>query len=210
MFLLTDRQTIYIVLACFCVVAILGMFLFPLFRRLYYRKRFQKRYYSVINKLVLDKDYLLINNFIIKNLKIKIDHIVFANKYIYLIKDSYFEGAIEGRIKDNKLIYYPYKNRDVLTVPNPYIELNNDYENIVRLAGLNSHFFQLITLINDDVLINIEQNNVNNYHIISRSNLINTIEDIENAAKVKDFNQDTLIKAAKDIARINERRKYGR
>ena len=182
------------------------MFLYPLFRRLSYRRSFQKRYYSVINKLVIEKDYLLINNFIIKNLDLKIDHIVFGNKYIYLIQDSYFEGAVEGKIKDNKFIYYPFKNRDVLTVPNPYIKLKEDFENIVRLIGINRNYFKLITLINDDVLIDIEKNKINNYEIVSKSNLISTIESIENAAKVKDFNQDELVRAAKDISRINERK----
>ena len=150
---------------------------------------------------------MLINNFIIKNLNLKIDHIIFANKYIYLIKDEYFEGAIEGKIRDNKLIYYPYKKRDVLTVNNPYIKLKEDYENIVRLAGINSHFFKLITLINDDVLINMENTNIQNFYICSKSNLKNTILDIEKSAKVKDFNQNELIHAAKDIARINERKR---
>ena len=205
MFLFTDRQVIYIVLACVCCLSILFLFLFPLLKKVIYRRSFKKRYYSVINKLVLDEDYLLINNFIIKGLNIKIDHIIFANKFIYLVKDEYYEGAIEGKIKDNKFIYYPYKNRDVLTVPNPYIKLKEDFDNIVRLAGIDANFFQLVTLINNDVLINVEKNKQNNYHIISRGNLINEIKEIENAAKVHDFNQDALVKAAKDIARINER-----
>lgn len=207
MFLFTKIQIVYIVLACFVSLAVLVVFLYPLFRKLSYRRSFQRRYYSVINKLVLDKDYLLINNFIIKNLKIKIDHIVFANKFIYLIKDAYFEGAVEGKIKDNKLIYYPYKKRNVLTVQNPFIQLNEDYHNIVRLSGINPNYFQLVTLINDDVLIHLEKTDVKNYHIVSKSNLIKEVETIENAAKVKDFNQDELIKSAKDIARINERKK---
>lgn len=207
MFLYSDKQITYIVLASILCLAILIMFLYPLFRRITYRRSFKKKYYTVINKLVLDEDFLLINNFIIKNLKLKIDHIIFGNKYIYLVRDEYYEGAIEGKIKDNKLIYYPYKKRDVLTVANPYIQLKEDYENIVRLAGINSNFFKLITLINDDVLINMEKTSAQNYYIVSKSNLKNTILEIENAAKVKDFNQNELIQAAKDIARINERKK---
>ena len=207
MFLYSDNQITYIVLASILCLAILITFLYPLFRRITYRRSFQKKYYTVINKLVLDEDFLLINNFIIKNFKLKIDHIIFGNKYIYLVRDEYYEGAIEGKIKDNKLIYYPYKKRDVLTVANPYIQLKEDYENIVRLAGINSNFFKLITLINDDVLINMEKTSAQNYYIVSKSNLKNTILEIENAAKVKDFNQNELIQAAKDIARINERKK---
>lgn len=207
MFLLSKTQILYVVLACIACIAILCFAFYPLFRKLTYRKAFNKKYYKVINKLVLDEDYLLINNFIIKNLKLKIDHIVFANKYIYLIKDAYFEGALEGKIKDNKLIYYPYRNREVLTTVNPYVQLKEDYDNIVRLAGIDAHFFQLITLINDDVLINLEKTDVLNYHVVSKSNLISTIKNIENAAKVKDFNQDALIKAARDISRINERKR---
>ena len=55
-------------------------------------------------------------------------------------------------------------------------------------------------------MINLEKTDVLNYHVVSRSNLISTIKNIENAAKVKDFNQDALIKAARDISRINERK----
>ena len=74
MFLLSKTQILYVVLACIACIAILCFAFYPLFRKLTYRKAFNKKYYKVINKLVLDEDYLLINNFVIKNLKLKIDH----------------------------------------------------------------------------------------------------------------------------------------
>ena len=52
-----------------------------------------------------------------------------------------------------------------------------------------------------------ENTNIQNFYICSKSNLKNTILDIEKSAKVKDFNQNELIHAAKDIARINERKR---
>ena len=88
----------------------------------------------------------------------------------YILNNAYFQAlftklCIFFCIKItiyNKFIYYPYKNRDVLTVPNPYIKLKEDFDNIVRLAGIDANFFQLITLINNDVLINVEKNKQNN------------------------------------------------
>lgn len=205
MFLFTQRQTLYIIAACLISLLILGLFFAPFINKSSLRKKYKKSYYKKINKLVIDKDYLLINNFIIKNLDIKIDHIVFAHKYIYIIKDSYYDGAIEGKIKDNKWVYYPYKNRDVLTVDNPYINLHQNLETLIQLVGLNKGLFYMISIINDDVFVNIENHKVKNYSIATRSTLISTIEDIENAADLKDINQDELLAAAKGIARINER-----
>lgn len=205
MFLFSQRQTLYIIAACLISLLILGLFFAPFIYKASLRKKYKKSYYKKINKLVIDKDYLLINNFIIKNLDIKIDHIVFAHKYIYIIKDSYYDGAIEGKIKDNKWVYYPYKNRDVLTVDNPYINLHQNLETLIQLVGLNKGLFYMISIINDDVFVNIENHKVKNYSIATRSTLISTIEDIENAADLKDINQDELLAAAKGIARINER-----
>lgn len=202
-----DRKILYIIFACLISLLILGLFFAPIIRKIYYRNRFKKRYYKVIDKLVIDEDYLLINNFIIKNCNIFIDHIIFAKKYIYLVKDSYFEGAIEGKIKDNKWVYYPYRRRDVLTVDNPYISLNDNLDSLTKLVGLDPQLFHLIFIINDDVLTNIEKNKIKNYTICTKSTLKKSILDIENTAKLKDINQKDILKAANDISRINERRK---
>lgn len=206
MFLLSKLQLFYIFIVIIVIFIILFLYFFPIIRKLYYRKKYIKLYYKVIDKLVVNNDYLLINNFIIKNYNIHINHIIFAKKYIYLIKDSYFEGAIEGKLKDNKWVYYQYKKHDISTVFNPFIELNDNLESLLKLTKLDKNLFYLINLINDDALISFESTKKDiNKRIISKSNLIKFINELELSSDVKDINQDELLRAVNDIAHINER-----
>ena len=58
------------------VIAKSGINANDLLKKVIYRRSFKKRYYSVINKLVLDEDYLLINNFIISHLLLRFTRFV--------------------------------------------------------------------------------------------------------------------------------------
>lgn len=207
MFLNQSLQILYILLVILVVILVLFLFLFPVFRQSLHKRTFKKKYYKVINKLVLDKDYLLINNFIIKNANIHIDHIIFAKKYIYLIKDSYFPGAVEGDIKDNKWIFYPSLKRSISTVENPFIKLHKELENLAYLTGLNPNLFYCINVINDNCLVDIKISKHPTSKITAKAALIPLINEIEASEKVKDINQIELEKAANDIARINERKR---
>lgn len=201
---LTTPQIIYIVLIILILTLLVFLYLYPTLKKLHYRKKYHKIYYKVIYKIVMDKDYLLINDFIIKNKNIHIDHIIFAKKYIYLIKDTYIEGAIDAKLEDNKWIYYKYLNNDVSTIGNTLNELEENLYALTNLLGLDNSLFYLINIINDDALINFSNKHKPNYNIVAKSKLIEYINDLENS-NLKDINQDTLEKVVLRLSNINER-----
>ena len=92
------------------IIVIAGIFcliFFPL-RKRRMKKDFKYYYYRFIYKEALYQDLYLINNFMFKidDTHVgKIDHILFANKYIYIINDYYFDGDIEGKDTDASLIF---------------------------------------------------------------------------------------------------------
>lgn len=198
-------QIIYIILTIIVLLLLIFLYFYPLIKRKYYKKKYHKIYYKVIDKLVMDKDYLLINDFIIKSYNIHIDHIIFANKYIYLIKDTYVEGALDAKLEDNKWIYYKYLNNDVSTISNTFNELEDNLVSLIKLCGLNSNLFYLINIINDDALINFKNKRNNNYNIVAKSKLIEYINSLESNTSLLDINQEQLEKAVLNLSRINER-----
>lgn len=202
---LNIAQIIYIILTIIVLLLLIFLYFYPLIKRKYYKKKYHKIYYKVIDKLVMDKDYLLINDFIIKSYNIHIDHIIFANKYIYLIKDTYVEGALDAKLEDNKWIYYKYLNNDVSTISNTFNELEDNLVSLIKLCGLNSNLFYLINIINDDALINFENKRNNNYNIVAKSKLIEYINSLESNTSLLDINQEQLEKAVLNLSRINER-----
>ena len=105
---LSNGQIAFLIIVPIIVIA--GLFcaiFFPL-RKRKMRKEFKYYYYRFIYKEALYQDLYLINNFMFKidDTHVgKIDHILFANKYIYIINDYYFDGDIEGKDTDASLIF---------------------------------------------------------------------------------------------------------
>ena len=103
------RWVIFIVVASIVLAILLFLaFYLPLHSH-HKKKKFQEYYYKKINSIVHEFDYYLINNFVFKveNGKLAhVDHIIFAEKYIYLIFDYYYDGDLQGNIEDKSLIYF--------------------------------------------------------------------------------------------------------
>ena len=54
-------------------------------------------YYNKVRRVVLDNDFYLVNSFANKTASqepFHIDHIVIGDKFIYCIRDRYYDGAI--------------------------------------------------------------------------------------------------------------------
>ena len=54
--------------------------------------------------MAIDKDYYVINDVVLEidTKFIHFNHILFGDKYIYCICDSYFDGPISGKFTDNQ------------------------------------------------------------------------------------------------------------
>ena len=92
---LNTLQIIFLIAAPIAVVVLVVFFIVIPINRKREKNSFKEYCYKAIYKIAFDEDYYLINNFSyrVDSSKIaKIDHVLFGNKYIYLIIDVYYEG----------------------------------------------------------------------------------------------------------------------
>ena len=196
--------TIFICALIFILLLLLFLIIFPFAKRHYNFKNFQKIYYKEIRKIAEINDYYLINNLVIKNnnqLICRIDHVLFGDKYIYVIKDRYYRGAISGKKEDSTWFFYSNQKKQ-FEMDNPMAMNEKRLEKLSLVTNIDKSFFISILVINDNcVLKNANELNKNNSFIVSKKNLRKLIKNIEKR-NVKNMDQKQLEFAVQDISRL--------
>lgn len=207
-FALTTPQLIFVIVAPIVVLLLIFFVVFIPSKKAYQKNHFKEIYYKKIYKIVEKEDYLLINDFSFKIDSINvlhIDHILFGNKYIYIINDHFYNGSISGKIEDASFVLNTKKGD------------RNYIENIVKInkfissrlsttTGVNSSYFVGIDIVNDDCMVAIE-NPSKQFYIIQRNNFEKLLSQIE-SRDISDFDEETLVKAAQDISCMNRKGSY--
>ena len=202
---MSREELIKIIWICVAVVLcllVLFLILFPIFYKKYEFRNFKKVFYKRINKIVLNHDYLLINDLVLKDHNGKIctiDHIVFAEKYIYVIKDRYYRGAISGQKDDNVWFFYGKKGVKE-EFENPMHINEKRIQKLSNITHFDNEYFISIILINDNAIVkNLKGMNTKNSFIIPKSKFKKLIKTIE-SKDVPDIDQKGLEKAVLEIA----------
>lgn len=211
----SEKPLMFILFIAACVLggATILFFLFlPIVRRRRAVRDFQKRYYKEIRKIADLEDYYLINNLAIRNnnqLICKIDHVLFGNKYIYVIKDRYYRGAISGNKHDKIWKFYTKGNKS-LEMENPMRVNEKRVDKLSLVTQIDMSFFISVVLINDDCVIrNTKELNKDNSFIVSKKNLKKLIKTIEKR-DVRNMDPKQLQYAVQDISRLFGRGKKGK
>ena len=196
--------TIFICALIFILLLLLFLIIFPFAKRHYNFKNFQKIYYKEIRKIAEINDYYLINNLVIKNnnqLICRIDHVLFGDKYIYVIKDRYYRGAISGKKEDSTWFFYSNQKKQ-FEMDNPMAINEKRLEKLSLVTNIDKSFFISILVINDNCVVkNANELNKNNSFIVSKKNLRKLIKNIEKR-NVKNMDQKQLEFAVQDISRL--------
>ncbi len=199
---LSASQIVYIVLAALVVAVIIFLAIFFPTRSHLHKTHYHYFYYRLIYKIALLNDYYLINNFqfIASNGDLKtIDHILFANKYIYLIGDYSYNGDLDGTSKDLSLILYNKDGRSY--IDNPLLTINTTIREASNITGLDTSLLIGIVLINDDCKCGVTSESKSTY-IVQRKKLKKLIKVIE-AWDVAELNPDELASAVATLDKIN-------
>ena len=207
-----DPLAFAITIAAICVIGVLLLILiiFPIAKRHYTFKNFQNIYYKSIRKIADINDYYLINNLVIKNnnqLICRIDHVLFGDKYIYVIKDRYYRGAISGNKEDSTWFFYSSDGKKY-EMENPMNINEKRVEKLSLVTQIDPSFFISIVIINDNCVIkNANELNKENSFIVSRKNLKKIIKMVEKR-DVKIMDQKQLEYAVQDISRLYGKHSY--
>ena len=191
------------------IIVIAGIFcliFFPL-RKRRMKKEFKYYYYRFIYKEALYQDLYLINNFMFKidDTHVgKIDHILFANKYIYIINDYYFDGDIEGKDTDASLIFIS-RNGKKKYMDNLLLDNKKLIGKLSLITGINSSLMIGVSLVNKNCNVGIMSSS--KHHYIVQANkfkmLLNAIE----SRPIGNINQEQLASAVQAIDKLNRKTK---
>ena len=191
---------IIVVIGLFCVI------FFPL-RKRRMKKEFKYYYYRFIYKEALYQDLYLINNFMFKidDTHVgKIDHILFANKYIYIINDYYFDGDIEGKDTDASLIFISRTGKKKY-MDNLLLDNKKLISKLSLITGINTSLMIGVSLVNKNCNVGVASSN--KHHYIIQANkfkmLLNAIE----SRPIGSINQEQLAKAVQAIDKLNRKTK---
>lgn len=195
-----QEKSIYITLVVVFSLIILALIFLPLIRNLYIKNHFQKCVYRKVYNCALYNDFYLINSLPISNGDrfSPLDHVLFSDKYIYVIKDRYYKDAISASINDKVWLSYS-SNGATTELPNP-IMLNELRCNKFAISkNIDRSFFISIVVVNDDAYIE-QKDELNSFNsfICRKKDLKKLINNIEKR-DVSDFNAEILSKIVKDI-----------
>ena len=198
---------LFVACAILLVISIVFFVSFPIIKRRSLKKNFVRTYGRGVFKIANMYDYYLINKLALKSnddSRLNIDHLLLANKYIFVIKDYYFDGSLKGKEVDNSWVYYfgSKKNPKQEYINNPISENIARTRKLSMITGLDDSLLISIVLVNDDCDLSLELNESNTHFVSKRSGLKKLIEEIE-ARNVAPLNNEQLSYAVRDIASLN-------
>ena len=187
-------------------VGVFFLIYFPI-RKKKMKENFRYFYYRYIYKIALDNDYYLINDFHFRiderHIAI-IDHILFANKYIYIITDNYFDGDIDGKENDPSIILIGRTGKKVYT---DNIIINNArlIKKLSVITGIGQSLMIGINLVNNNCNCAVKTTAKNAY-IIQANKFRNLVKAIE-SRPIGDINKEQLDAAVKAVNKLNRKKK---
>ena len=171
------------------------------------KKNFKYFYYKRLYKIAMDRDYYLINDFLFKiddSHVGRIDHILFADKYIYIMTDSYFNGDIIGKEDDKSVIVLGRDGKKYYD-DNPLITNKKLINKLSLITGINPALIIGICIINDNCRYGIQTSSKSFYYI--QSNKLKALIKAIESRQVGAINKEQLASAVKSIDKLNRRKR---
>lgn len=149
------RIALFVLLAILIVLGFAVWFLYTPVKRMLFRRHKKAFFEHYCMKVAKNGDFYCLNGLTLVEeggSKIKIDHIIGGDKFVYIISDSYYEGVIRGRSRDPNWDYLG-KDGSKQAILNPIIEMGNLMERLSVFANLPLSYMKGIILTNDECFI---------------------------------------------------------
>ena len=204
---LSVGQIAFLIIVPTVVIIAIAVLIYLLYRRHMMKKNFKYFYYKRLYKIAMDKDYYLINDFLFKiddSHVGRIDHILFADKYIYIMTDSYFNGDIIGKEDDKSVIVLGRDGKKYYD-DNPLITNKKLINKLSLITGINPALLIGICIINDNCRYGIQTSSKSFYYI--QSNKLKALIKAIESRQVGAINKEQLASGVKSIDKLNRRKR---
>ena len=167
----------------------------PIVKEALEKKTFLKEFYSSVYQLAIDKDFYVINDVVLEidTKFIHFNHILFGDKYIYCICDSYFEGPISGKNRDSQ--WFLYKNSGQIShIKNPLILHKNRLSYITSTLRAEELFVGIV-VVNESCLVDQIDDLPDNLIVINEKEFKDYIlkREKENIPPINSIQLDSLV-----------------
>ncbi len=195
---LTFLQIIFLIVTPIAIIVLTILFIVIPINKRRQKKHFKEYCYKAIYKIAFDEDYYLINNFLFKvdSSKVaRVDHILFGNKYIYLMIDVFYEGDLAGKANDKSLIFIDKKGQKHYT-DNQYLVVKSLVKSLSQTTGMSEDLFIGIVVVNNNCKLGVETSSKQIY-MIQRNKLKKLVKAIESrdVGKINAAQLDAAVKA---------------
>ncbi len=178
-------DVLLVLLYLFLLIASILLFFQSDIRRFFERRRYRQRVYKALHFYAEENDQLLINNCCLilpgERKATRIDHILLADKYVYVVKDFYQDGAIYGNLEDPYL-FHQDSSKKKEKIENPVLENREVIEKLKKLIGVeeDSTLFVNVVCYNKSLLLPPEMvRKEQGLFFLSTTELEETIKDAE-------------------------------
>ena len=159
-----------------------------------------KRVASKLKKFAIDHDFPLLSNVMIQvreNKFIKVEHILFGNKYIYVITSKCYYGYLCANTEDEKWLLY--RKDKLIHLENP---LKNNEKRIRIVANLlddNMENFVNVVFLSRPVVASKVITSNSRQLVLLEKDFDKSIEKYEKSSKLNDFTIKSIEDATKKI-----------
>lgn len=203
----------YSLLAVGVILVVLALVLLIVFLRKKFLQRFAllRYFYPIIRKTAVYYDYYLINQLqlqLVNNDSLFIDHLLFGNKYIYVINDYLYKGVLSGNAQDPKWILKNKKGEEKM-VDSPLMQTKQILTKLSLKTTIDHSSFIGISLVSKDTKItDLDVNDSQNF-VIDTQDFTKLILKIE-GRDISPLNAEELMKRVHEIDGLNMRKVRGK
>lgn len=194
-----------IILGSIIAITLIFLVLFFLIRKKLIRDNFKKYSAKLVYNIALDNDFYLINDLLLPlndEEHMHIDHLLFGEKYIYLISSRKYSYQVKGGEYDNSWVYLNNKKIPEF-IDNPVLMNKKRIEKLSMITNIKLDYIIGIVLTNDEAYFDNKISDESNL-FVPYSKLRKTIKKFE-TKPVKKINNNDLAMAVKDLAKLNDR-----
>lgn len=141
------------ILTIIVILLLIFLFFYPEIRTYFERKNYRQKVYKILYYYAEEKDFLLINNVAIDK-DTSFDHILFGDKYVYIIKDISYQGALYGNSQDKNLLNKNKKGQ-ITKIENPSLKNKTNIKSLLEKLNIkdDSHIFVSVVCCNNSLIL---------------------------------------------------------
>lgn len=206
--LINTPQLLFWIIVPTTVLVIIVILLYIPISRKYCKSNYRQIYYKKIYKVALYNDYYLINDFIFKldpSHAATIDHILFADKFIYIFSSLYYDGDVTGKDTSKSLILLPRKAKKNY-IDNPILQTEILMDKLSRVTNIPKSMLVGVVVVNNGCNVNVVFEEKNDIFMIKEKDISKLVERVE-STDIDPINQGELDRAVKVINKLNRRKR---